>query len=64
VEGLTFERAITDHGYAGHAFIDWVLERGAEAVIAPHPRAKAPRDYDHWWYRKPHLVKCQQNLVC
>ena len=61
--GLTFERVIADRGYAGQAFIDLVVESGAEAVIPPHPRAKDPREYDHWWYRERHLVECFINKL-
>ncbi len=63
VEGLTFERVIADRGYAGQAFVDLVLERGAEPVIPPHPRAKQPREYDRWWYRERHLVECCINKL-
>jgi len=61
--GLTFARVIADRGYAGQAVIDLVHERGAEPVIPPHPRAKAPRDYDRWWYRERHLVECFINTL-
>lgn len=63
LEGLTFARVIADRGYAGHAVIDLVLARGAEAVIPAHPRAKQPRDYDRWWYRERHLVECFINKI-
>ncbi len=63
LEGLTFERVIADRGYAGQAVIDLVLARGAEPVIPPHPRAKAPRDYDRWWYRERHLVEWFINKI-
>ena len=63
VDGLTFERVIADRGYAGQAFIDLVMEQGAEAVIPPHPRAKQPRAYDRWWYRERHLVECFFNKI-
>ena len=63
LQGLTFERVIADRGYAGHTFIDLVVQSGAEAVIPPHPRAKQPRDYDRWWYRERHLVDCFFNNI-
>ncbi len=58
VEGLTFERIIADRGYAGQAFIELVVSRGAEAVIPPHQSAKEQREYDRHWYRERHLVEC------
>ncbi len=63
LDGLRFERVIAERGYAGQAFVDLVLERGAEAVIPPHPRAKLPREYDRWWYRERHLVECFINKI-
>jgi transposase len=63
VAGLTFERVIADRGYAGQAFIELVVERGAEAVIPPHPRAKQPREYDRWWERERHVVECFFNKI-
>ncbi len=47
--GLTFERVIADRAYAGQAFVDLVISRGAETVIPPHPRVNEPRAYDRWW---------------
>ena len=63
LEGLTCEWVIADRGYAAQAFIALVLERGAEPVIPPHPRAKEPRDDDRWWYRERHLVECFINKI-
>ena len=63
VEDLVFDRVIADRGYAGQAVLDLVADQGAEAVIPPHQRAKAPREYDHWWYRERHLVECFINKI-
>jgi transposase len=63
VDGVTCDRVIADRGYAGHAVRDLVLGTGAEAVIPPHHSAKAPRDYDRWWYRERHLVECFINKI-
>jgi transposase len=49
LDGLIVDRVIADRGSAGQAVINRVLEQGAEVVIPPHPRAKAPHDYDRWW---------------
>jgi len=58
LEGFDFERLIADRGYSAAHFIDYLLERGIEAVIPPHQRAKILREYDEWWYRERHLVEC------
>ena len=63
IEDLEFERLIADRGYAAQHFFDVVIERGAEPVIPPHPRAKQTRAYDHWWYRERHLVECFINKI-
>ena len=63
VEGLTCERVMADRGYAGQAFIDRVVQTGAEAVLPPHQRAQQPRDDDRWWYRERHLVECFINNI-
>ena len=63
VAGLTFTRVIADRGYAGQAFIDLVVQGGAEVVIPAHQRAKQPRDYDRWWYRERHVVACFINKI-
>ena len=58
LEGFDFERLIADRGYAAEHFISYLLERGIEAVIPPHQRAKILREYDTWLYRERHLVEC------
>jgi transposase len=62
-EGLTFERVIADRGYAGQAFVELVVQGGAEAVIPPHQRATQQRGYDRWWYRERPLVECVINKI-
>jgi transposase len=57
-DGLTFEKVLADRGYAGADFIAYLHERGCEAVIPPHQRAKVKREYDTWVYRERHLVEC------
>ena len=61
--GFDFERLIADRGYAAADFIELLLERGIEAVIPPHQRAKIRRDYDQWLYRERHLVECFINKI-
>lgn len=63
LEGFDFERLIADRGYAAEDFIDYLLERGIQAVIPPHQRAKVLREYDHWLYRERHLVECFINKI-
>ena len=63
LEGFDFERLIADRGYAAEHFIDYLLERGIEAVIPPHQRAKVLREYDEWLYRERHLVECFINKI-
>ena len=63
LEGFDFERLIADRGYAAADFIDYLLERGIEAVIPPHQRTKVLREYDEWLYRERHLVECFINKI-
>lgn len=63
LEGFDFERLIADRGYAAADFVDYLLQRGIEAVIPPHQRAKILREYDEWLYRERHLVECFINKI-
>lgn len=63
LEGFDFERVIADRGYAAADFVDYLLQRGIEAVIPPHQRAKLLRAYDQWLYRERHLVECFINKL-
>ncbi len=66
LDGLTFQKVLADRGYAGAAFIVYVQDHGAEAVIPPHQRAKVQkvkREYDTWVYRERHLVECCFNKL-
>jgi transposase len=58
LDGFDCERLIADRGYAVEDFIDYLLERGIQAVIPPHQRAKVLRDYDDGLYRERHWVEC------
>ena len=58
LEGFDFEHLIADRGYSAAHFIDYLLDRGINAVIPPHQRAKLLREYDEWLYRERHLVEC------
>ena len=63
LEGFDFDRLIADRGYSAEHFINYLLERGIEAVIPPHQCAKILRDYDTWLYRERHLVECFINKI-
>jgi transposase len=63
LEGFDFERLIADRGYAAEDFIAYLLDRGIQAVIPPHQRAKVLGEYDQWLYRERHLVECFINKI-
>jgi len=63
LEGFDFERLIADRGYAAQDFIEYLFEHRIQAVIPPHQRAKALREYDEWLYRERHLVECFINKI-
>lgn len=63
LEGFEFERLLADRGYSAEHFINYLLERGIEAVIPPHQRAIILREYDKWVYRERHLVECFINKI-
>jgi len=63
LDGFDFERLLADRGYSAEHFITYLLERGIEAVIPPHQRAKILREYDQWVYRERHLVECFINKI-
>lgn len=63
LEGFDFERLIADRGYSAAHFIDYLLERGIEAVVPPHQRAKVLREYDEWLYCERHLIECFINKI-
>ena len=63
LEGFDFERLIADRGYWADHFINYLLDRGIEAVIPPHQRAIILREYDTWLYRERHLVECFMNKI-
>lgn len=63
LDGFDFERLIADRGYAAEHFVEYLLDRGIEAVIPPHQRAKILREYDEWLYHERHLVECFFNKI-
>lgn len=63
LDGFDFEQLVADRGYSAEHFITYLLERGIQAVIPPHQRAKLVREYDTWLYRERHLVECFINKI-
>ena len=63
LEGFDFDRLIADRGYSAEHFINYLLDRGIEAVIPPHQRATILREYDTWVYHERHLVECFINKI-
>ena len=63
LNGFDFDRLIADRGYSAEHFIDYLLDRGIQAVIPPHQRAKILREYDKWLYRERHLIECFINKI-
>lgn len=63
LDSFTFDRVIADRGYAAADFVASLHERGSEAVIPPHQRAKSKRAYDTWLSRERHLVECCINKL-
>lgn len=58
-----FDHLIADRSYDAQSLLDLIAERGAVAVIPPHPRRTTTRDYDTWLYRERHLVECFLNKL-
>lgn len=63
LDGFEFDRLLADRGYSAEHFVNYLLERGIEAVIPPHQRAIILREYDKWVYRERHLVECFINKI-
>ena len=63
LDGFEFDRLIADRGYSAEHFIEYLLDRGIEAVIPPHQCANILREYDQWLYRERHLIECFINKI-
>lgn len=57
------EHVIADKGYDSSAFLQFIFEQGAVAVIPPRSNLKTMRDYDSHLYKERHLVECFINKV-
>ena len=63
LDGFEFDKLLAGRGYSAQHFIDYFLNRGIEAVVPPHQRAKILREYDKWVYRERALVECFMNKI-
>lgn len=57
------EHVIADKGYDSVAFLQFISDQGAVAVIPPRSNLKTMRDYDKHLYRERHLVECFINKI-
>jgi transposase len=63
IAGYDAEYVIGDKAYDSDALREQIADQGAEAVIPPHPRRKAPAAYDTHRYKERHLVECFINKI-
>ena len=54
---------IADKAYDSDDFLQFVVDRGAIAVIPPRSTRTAMREYDKHLYRERHLVECFINKI-
>jgi len=57
LEGHEFEAAIGDKGFDSKKFIDYIENRGAQAVIPPRSNLKDQRAFDRHLYKERNLVE-------
>lgn len=55
--GWQASSVLADRAFDGNPIRDAVARMGAEAVIPPHPRRKAPAPYDAVRYRARHAIE-------
>ncbi len=63
IAGYDADYVIGDKAYDSDALREQLADQGAEAVIPPHPRRKAPAAYDTHRYKERHLVECFINKI-
>lgn len=63
LEGYRAEAVLADKAYDAQSLIDWLEERGIEAVIPPRKNRQQSREYDHHRYGERHLVECFFNRL-
>jgi len=57
LEGFHFGHVIADRAYAAQKLHKYLLDRGMQPVIPPHPRAKNPPEYDTKRYGERNWVE-------
>ena len=60
---LEFQRVIADRAYDSDAFLEYIQEQNAEAVIPPRSNRKGRRVYDRHLYKERHLIECFINKI-
>jgi len=63
VSGFSFERVIADRAYDSEAFLEYIQEQDADAVIPPRSNRTASRDNDRHLYKERHLIECFINKI-
>ena len=57
LEGYEFDAVLGDKGFDSKKLIDYIAERGAEAVIPPRSNLKDQREFDRHLYKERNLVE-------
>jgi transposase len=57
LEGYDFDAVLGDKGFDSKKLIDYIEERGAEAVIPPRSNLKDQRAFDRHLYKERNLVE-------
>jgi transposase len=55
--GVQAKCVLGDRAYDGSPIREVIATMGADAVIPPHPRRKAPAPYDRYLYRARHAIE-------
>ena len=63
VSDLSFKRVIADRTYDSEAFLEYIQEQNANAVIPPRSNRTEARDYDRHLYKERHLIECFINKI-
>ena len=63
VVNLEFQRVLADRAYDSDAFLEYIQEPNADAVIPPRSNRKGRRAYDRHLYKERHLIECFINKI-
>ena len=63
MNGYDYNRVLADKSYDADEILQFIAERGAEAVIPSRANRKEQREYDEHWYKERHLVECFINKI-